>query len=122
LVIKNSKITDVSPGINVGGNMFQLFGVVRSDRKKAGSENEADQGRYNLTKREVDRYVFKVPSLRNVALTAPYFHDASAQTLEQAVDVMFKYQLGRTAPIEDKALIVKFLNTLTGELPAELTN
>ena len=105
-------------GINVGGNMFQVFGVMRDGRNRAGPERPADLGRFQVTGRELDKYVFKVPSLRNVALTAPYFHDASAQTLEQAVDVMFRYQLGRTAPREDKALIVKFLNTLTGVPPA----
>jgi len=57
-----------------------------------------------------------VPSLRNVALTAPYFHDGSAKTLDQAVDIMFKYQLGRNAPKDDKEQIVRFLKTLTGEL------
>jgi len=59
--------------------------------------------------------VFKVPSLRNVAVTAPYFHDGSAPTLEQAVEVMFKYQLGRPPNTQDISLIVKFLKTLTGE-------
>ncbi|MNH44925.1 Cytochrome c551 peroxidase precursor [compost metagenome] len=59
--------------------------------------------------------MFKVPSLRNVAVTAPYFHDGSAPTLEAAVDVMFRYQLGRTASAEDRALIIEFLKTLTGE-------
>ena len=59
--------------------------------------------------------MFKVPSLRNVALTAPYFHDGSAKTLNDAVDVMFKFQLGRPGSAQDKELIVKFLYTLTGE-------
>ncbi|MNR48927.1 Cytochrome c551 peroxidase precursor [compost metagenome] len=59
--------------------------------------------------------MFKVPSLRNVAVTAPYFHDGSEQTLEGAVAVMFKYQLGRTPSEKDKDLLVKFLKTLTGE-------
>jgi len=81
-----------------------------------GNVTDADLGRYNVTKRESDKHVFKVPSLRNVALTPPYFHDGSAATLEEAVDVMFKYQLGRIAPKEDKDSIVKFLRTLTGEL------
>jgi cytochrome c peroxidase len=76
---------------------------------------EADLGRYAVTKLESDRYVFKVPSLRNVELTAPYFHDGATRTLEEAVDVMFRYQLGRTAPAADKSLIVQFLKTLTGE-------
>jgi len=68
-----------------------------------------------VTRDEEDRNVFKVPSLRNVAVTAPYFHDGSARTLEDAVDVMFKFQLGRTPSTEDKTLIIKFLKTLTGE-------
>jgi len=99
---------------NVGGNLFQVFGVMRTYSKKDGHDQEADLGRYEVTRREIDKYVFKVPSLRNVARTAPYFHDGSAQTLEQTVDVMFKYQLGRNAPQEDKAMIVKFLHTLNG--------
>jgi cytochrome c peroxidase len=102
-------------GVNVGGNMFQKFGVMGDYFRDRGSETPADAGRFAVTKRESDRHVFKVPSLRNVALTAPYFHDASAPTLEAAVEVMFRYQLGRTAPAEDKAAIVKFLRTLTGE-------
>ncbi|MFZ6756203.1 cytochrome-c peroxidase [Undibacterium sp. Ji50W] len=104
-------------GVNVGGNMFQKFGVMGDYFKQRGNPTEADLGRYLVTKEEADKYVFKVPGLRNVALTAPYFHDASAKTLEDAVDVMFKYQLGRVGSKEDKESIVKFLNTLTGELP-----
>lgn len=104
-------------GINVGGNMFQVFGVMRPYAAVDSAMQEADLGRYQVTRRESDKYVFKVPSLRNVALTAPYFHNGSARTLEEAVDVMIKYQLGRTAPREDKALIIKFLHTLTGTLP-----
>ncbi len=101
-------------GVNVGGNMFQKFGVMGNYFDKRGKPTEADLGRYLVTGEEGDKHVFKVPSLRNVALTAPYFHDASAQTLEEAVDVMFKYQLGRVGSREDKASIVKFLHTLTG--------
>lgn len=102
-------------GMNVGGNMFQTFGVMGDYFKKRGNVTEADLGRYNVTKNEADKHVFKVPSLRNVALTAPYFHDGSARTLNDAVDVMFKYQLGRPASPQDQELIVKFLYTLTGE-------
>lgn len=103
-------------GVNVGGNMFQKFGIMSDYFAARGNPVESDLGRYLVTRQESDRHVFKVPSLRNVALTAPYFHDGSARTLEAAVDVMFKYQLGRTASTEDKAAIVKFLNTLTGEM------
>ena len=106
-------------GVNVGGNMFQKFGVMGNYLEKRGNPTQADLGRYLVTKVESDKYVFKVPSLRNVALTAPYFHDASAKTLEDAVDVMFRYQLGRVASKEDKESIVKFLGTLTGELDAK---
>jgi cytochrome c peroxidase len=102
-------------GVNVGGNMFQKFGVMGDYFAQRGNITPADLGRYNVTKRESDKFVFKVPSLRNVELTAPYFHDGSAPTLEAAVEIMFRYQLGRVAPTEDKTLIVKFLNTLTGE-------
>nr|WP_225913337.1 cytochrome c peroxidase [Pseudomonas asgharzadehiana] len=102
-------------GINIGGNMFQKFGVMGDYFKARGNPIEADLGRYLLTQDEDDRHVFKVPSLRNVAVTAPYFHDASANTLADAVDVMFKYQLGRNPSQEDKDLIIQFLKTLTGE-------
>lgn len=103
-------------GVNVGGNMFQKFGIMGDYFEERGRRTEADLGRYLVTKEEGDKNVFKVPSLRNVAITAPYFHDAAAKTLEDAVDVMFRYQLGRVASNEDKKAIVKFLNTLTGEL------
>jgi cytochrome c peroxidase len=76
-----------------------------------------DLGRFNLTHHVDDRFVFKVPSLRNVALTAPYFHDGSVAMLSDAVQIMFKYQLGRPATTEDVNLIVKFLSTLNGEPP-----
>jgi cytochrome c peroxidase len=95
--------------------MFQKFGVMGDYFAKRGNPTEADLGRYLVTKVESDKHVFKVPSLRNIALTAPYFHDASAKTLEEAVDIMFRYQLGRVASSEDKESIIKFLNTLTGE-------
>lgn len=106
-------------GVNVGGNMYQTFGVMGDYFKNRGDIKDSDHGRFNLTKRESDRFVFKVPSLRNVALTAPYFHDGSAATLNDAVDVMFKYQLGRAAPLQDKEFIIKFLGTLTGEPPGK---
>ena len=102
-------------GVNVGGNMFQKFGVMGDYFRDRGNVTPADMGRFAVTKRESDRNVFKVPSLRNVELTAPYFHDGTAPTLEAAAEVMFKYQLGRTAPPEDKALIIKCLKTLTSE-------
>lgn len=100
-------------GVNVGGNMFQKFGAMR-ELPGLGTTGP-DLGRYLLTGRDADRHVFRVPSLRNVALTAPYFHNGSVATLDEAVDVMFKYQLGRSASKQDKDLIVRFLHTLSGE-------
>ena len=102
-------------GVNIGGNMLQKFGVFDDYFANRGHVAEADRGRYNVTGDPDDLYLFKVPSLRNVAVTAPYFHDGSAPTLEAAVDAMFHYQLGRTPSGDDKALIIKFLQTLTGQ-------
>lgn len=103
-------------GVNVGGNLFQKFGAMHDYFKDRGHVGESDFGRFNVTKKEEDRYVFRVASLRNVALTAPYFHDGSAKTLEDAVQVMSRYQLGRKLSPEQMRLIVLFLRTLTGEL------
>ena len=114
-LFKNYGCIACHQGVNVGGNMFQVFGVMGDYFKKRGNVTPADLGRFNTTKNEADRHVFRVPSLRNVAVTPPYFHDGSAATLDDAVDVMFQYQLGRPAPKGDKELIVKFLRTLTGE-------
>jgi cytochrome c peroxidase len=102
-------------GVNLGGNMFQPFGVIGNYLTDRGQITKADLGRFNATKNEADRYVFRVPSLRNVAVTPPYFHDGSAQTLKESITKMTKYQLGRSLPTEQIELIVQFLGTLTGE-------
>lgn len=106
-------------GMLIGGNMFQKFGVL-GDYFAGRTVTEADLGRYTVTGREEDRHVFKVPSLRNVSRTAPYFHDGSAATLEQAVLIMARYQLGRELSGDDVEAIVAFLGTLDGELPGSL--
>lgn len=106
-------------GMGVGGNMYQQFGVLGNYFSDRGNISKADFGRFNATNDPTDKFVFKVPSLRNVEYTAPYFHDGTAKTLHNAVDVMFKYQLGRTAPSDDKELIVKFLKTLSAD-PSQL--
>jgi len=97
-------------GMNVGGNFYNKFGIYED----ADTEH---LGRYNITKREEDKHVFKVPSLRNIALTAPYMHDGCASTLKEAVELMTKYQLGRYMEKGDTEAIVAFLESLTGELP-----
>ncbi len=105
-------------GRNVGGNMFQRFGVMGDYFGDRGHVTEADNGRFNVTHLDSDRFVFRVPSLRNVARTAPYFHDGSAPTLPDAVQVMAKYQLGRKLSDEQIAAIVAFLGSLSGVVPA----
>lgn len=109
--------TSCHQGVLLGGNMYQKFGVL-GDYFAGRPVTHDDLGRYNVTHRDEDRHVFKVPGLRNVALTAPYFHDGSAATLEQAVTVMARYQLGRELNSVETAAIVAFLNTLTGRVAA----
>ncbi len=107
-------------GANVGGNMFQKMGVLKPiDQKKW---NNKDVGRFALTGKPWDKHVFKVPSLRLVVHTAPYFHDGSAKTLKDAVNKMINYQLDRPVPEAHKDAIISFLKTLPGELPATLSN
>ena len=106
-------------GKAVGGNMQQRVGVMRDYFADRGNVKPPDFGLFNVTKREKDRFVFRVPSLRNVAETAPYFHDGSAPTLEAAVTAMARYQLGRELEPEDVRLLVAFLRTLTGECHVE---
>jgi cytochrome c peroxidase len=97
--------------------MFQKFGAMRP--LAPGAAIGQDLGRFEVTGRASDRHLFRVPSLRNVALTAPYFHNGSVATLDEAVEAMFKYQLGRTVLKSDREFIVRFLHTLSGEqLPA----
>ena len=102
-------------GINVGGNLFQKLGLFGDYFTADEVVSEANLGRYNITGNEDDRYVFKVPSLRNVAVTAPYFHDGGIDTLDEAVRIMGELQLGQTIHEADVRLIVSFLSSLTGE-------
>jgi cytochrome c peroxidase len=95
----------------LGGSTFQKVGV------SSPWPNQADQGRFEVTKMDSDRMMFKVPSLRNVAMTAPYFHDGSAKTLEDAVTMMGKFQISEELGRDDVRLIVTWLGSLTGELP-----
>jgi cytochrome c peroxidase len=104
-------------GVNLGGNMFQKFGVFPD--RPAGRAS-GDLGRYHVTRVARDQGVFRVPSLRNVAVTGPYFHDGRAATLEQAVDTMARVQLGRTLRSGEIDLIVQFLGTLTGRYRGRL--
>ncbi len=101
-------------GVNIGGNLVQRFGVMDPAMKYAPAPARADRGRFDITGREEDRYVFKVPSLRNVAVTPPYFHGGGVNDLGEAVAIMGRSQLGRELSDEDRTLIVAFLRSLTG--------
>jgi len=103
-------------GVGIGGSMYQKFGLVEDYWKATGSPS-IDRGRFDVTQDPADMYVFKVPSLRNVAMTPPYFHDGSVSTLPAAVRVMARVQLGRTLADREVADIVAFLESLTGRLP-----
>ncbi len=103
-------------GVGIGGNMYQRFGVMRDYFADREHLTDADQGLFIGTRREEDRHVFRVPSLRNVALTPPYFHDGSAATLEDAVRTMARYQLGRSLRQDQVESIVAFLRSLTGRI------
>jgi cytochrome c peroxidase len=103
-------------GVGIGGGMYQKFGVVEEYWKATGSRN-VDKGRVDVTNDPGDLYVFRVPSLRNVAMTPPYFHDGSVATLPEAVSVMARVQLGVTLSDAETRNIVAFLESLTGELP-----
>lgn len=101
-------------GRNVGGNMVQKFGIFQTAFTALYPTASADLGRLHRTQVPRDRGVFRVPSLRNVAVTVPYFHDGRAPTLEAAVDTMARVQLGQTLTADEVGLIVQFLHTLTG--------
>lgn len=99
-------------GAFVGGRMYQKLGMVK------GWPNQTDIGRAKVTHRDGDKMAFKVPGLRNIEKTGPYFHDGSVASLEQAVKLMGEYQLGKGLSDEDVTSIVAWLKTLTGDLPA----
>ncbi len=102
-------------GINVGGGMYAPFGVVQKPGDDILPPN--DIGRMTVTKTASDEYVFKVPSLRNIALTAPYFHSGVAWDLKQAVGVMGTAQLGAELSDDEEGKIVALLQSLTGDQP-----
>ena len=99
-------------GINIGGNLYAKFGVFKQAKSKS-------LGRYEVTKNPLDKYFFKVPTLRNIARTSPYLHDGRYKTLNDVVKFMIEYQLGRKAKQEDIDKIVAFLVSLTGKFPKQ---
>ncbi len=112
-LFKDSGCAACHYGEALGGTSFQKMGVVEPYKAKSPAE-----GRSAVTGKDADRFMFKVPTLRNVELTYPYFHDGEAETLTEAVDIMGRLQLGRKYSDEENAQIVVFLKTLTGDQPA----
>ena len=111
-VFKESGCVACHSGIALGGSSFQKFGVF----EKYTTQN-LSEGRYAVTGKEEDKYVFKVPTLRNIELTYPYFHDGQVNSLAEAVNIMGKIQLNRAYTKDETADIVAFLKTLTGDQP-----
>jgi len=103
-------------GANLGGTMMEKFGLTKDYWLETGSD-KPDAGRFAVTKKEEDRFVFRVPMLRNVTKTAPYFHDGSVENLDRAIRIMASVQLGRTLDSSEVANIAAFLESLTGNVP-----
>lgn len=114
-LFKNYGCVSCHQGSNIGGNLFQKFGIFAPPIANPDPTYDGDLGRFTITGKPQDKGVFRVPSLRNVAITAPYFHDGRADTLTQAVNTMARNQLGQDIEPNDVELIVDFLKTLTGE-------
>ena len=111
-LFKASGCTACHNGPAAGGASFRKMGVVEPYRTSSPAE-----GRVAVTGKDADRFNFKVPTLRNVELTYPYFHDGAADTLAESVEVMGRIQLGRRYTPAETASIVAFLKTLTGDQP-----
>ncbi|GAB2191545.1 cytochrome-c peroxidase [Sessilibacter sp. MAH2] len=111
-LFKSSGCIACHNGEGVGGNSFQVMGIVEPYQAKSPAE-----GLIAVTGKDADRFRFKVPTLRNVEMTYPYFHDGEAETLTEAVDVMGRLQLGKKFTDQENAQIVAFLKTLTGDQP-----
>jgi len=107
-------------GMAMGGQSYEYMGLVADYFAARGNVQKADFGRFNVTENEADRHKFKVPSLRNIALTYPYFHDGSTSDLKEAVRTMATYNVGVTLPEADVAAIVAFLESLTGKYKGAL--
>ncbi len=102
-------------GANLGGNFYEKLGIAADYFSHKKTLSPSDYGRFNVTHIEENKFEFKVPGLRNVALTAPYLHDGSAATLPDVIRIMARYQLGITMPEHDVQRIDQFLRTLTGQ-------
>lgn len=124
-IFKDYNCATCHAGVNMGGLSYELMGQRanyfndRATNMKSGL-TDADNGRWAQTQVERDRFRFKTPTLRNVALTWPYYHDGSVETLEEAVRMMAKYQVGREMSEPEVSKVKKYLDALTGEYKDEI--
>ncbi|MGE3319949.1 MAG: cytochrome-c peroxidase [Candidatus Berkiella sp.] len=107
-------------GPNIGGNLYQPLGIYKNYFADKGVIEKADYGLFNVTGKEEDKFVFKVPSLRNISLTGPYLHDGSVKTLPEVIQIMGVYQVGQPIRTDDANLIAQFLQSLTASPDKEL--
>jgi cytochrome c peroxidase len=108
-IFKNQGCIACHHGTNVGGNLYAKFGIISQLKSES-------KGRFEVTQNELDKYYFKVPTLRNIELTAPYLHDGRIDDLEGVVKFMAHYQLGKSLDEEEVKKIVAFLKSLTGKI------
>ena len=120
-VFKSYECVICHVGMNIGGQSYEYFGIKANyfDFRGTGLKDE-DNGRFAVTGKEYDRHRFKTPSLRNIMLTYPYFHDGTVKTVEEAVKIMGEYQVGEKLSDKETGQIVAFLKTLTGEYNGKL--
>lgn len=115
----NTGCTTCHSGTLLGGSMYQKFGLFGDYAELTKSKN-VDKGKFDLTKNDSDMHIFKVPSLRNIEKTAPYFHDGSVKDLLESIHIMAKLQLNKDLTDQEVKDIAVFLKSLTGDIPAEL--
>lgn len=122
-VFKRYECATCHVGVNLGGQTYEKLGLHADYFGIREIITDGDLGRFVQTQNEIDKHRFKVPTLRNIALTWPYFHDGSLNTMEEAVNEMVLYQVGKTFSDEERIELIAFLNTLTGEYQGKpLTN
>jgi len=115
----SSGCTACHMGSLLGGSMYQKFPLF-GDQKALLKTDKEDEGRFAVTKNEADKYMFKVPMLRNVAETGPYFHSGTISDLQEAIGIMAKAELNKTLTQEEVSNIAAFIKTLTGNLPDDV--
>lgn len=120
-LFKENKCATCHTGINIGGQSYEYMGIKKDYFVQRGTGlTDGDQGRFAVTKNKWDMHKFKTPTLRNVAITQPYFHDGSIETLKEVVVIMNQFQANKTLSSQETTKIISFLNSLTGSYNGKL--